>query len=309
MPAIHPQPGMPVSSYLYLNELRVHYRHWNLGDDGQPIVLLHGLASNARIWDLVAPYLVKSKMVPLALDARGHGLTDKLSQGYDIDAMIADLAAFVDSLHLEGPLLVGHSWGANLALEYATRFPFGLLAPSGIVLIDGGMVQLDDSPGASWEETEKRLTPPKLAGFALEDFINRLHGWTADWLPEGEPGEQILNIILGNFEIDDEERIFPHLSFENHMQIVRAMWEFKTYERYPRLHCPVLMLPVRPKEPLSDRDRTFLEAKERGVGRALENISKLQVHWMADSIHDVPLQRPTEVAENILAFARSIAIL
>ena len=298
---------MPASSYLYLNQLRVHYRHWNLGDDGQSVILLHGLASNAHIWDLVAPLLVEAKLVPIAPDARGHGLTDKPDQGYDFPTMIADLSALMDALHQEKPILVGHSWGANLALEYAARFPFGPQASSGIVLIDGGMVQLDDLPGAAWEETEKRLTPPKLAGLPLEEFLSRLRAWTADWLPEGEPGEQILNIILANFEVDDEERISPHLSFENHMQIVRTMWDFKTYERYPRLRCPVLMLPVQPNEPYSERDQAFLEVKRRGVARAQETISKLQIQWMTDSVHDVPLQRPAEVAEQIVAFARSIA--
>jgi len=296
---------MPVSSYLYVNGMRVHYRHWNLGDDGQSIILLHGLASNARIWDLVSPFLVEANLVPIAPDARGHGLTDKSDQGYDFPAMIADLSAFVELLHLEKPILVGHSWGANLALEYAARYPFGLGASSGIVLIDGGMVQLDDQPGATWEETEKRLTPPNLAGLPAEEFLNRLRAWTTGWLPDGEPGEQILNIIIANFEVNDQERISPHLSYENHMQIVRAMWDFKTYERYPRLRCPVLMLPVRPKEPYSDRDQAFLEAKQRGVAKAQKMISRLQVHWMTDSVHDVPLQRPTEVAEQIIAFARS----
>jgi pimeloyl-ACP methyl ester carboxylesterase len=297
---------MATSSYLYLNELRIHYLHWNLGGGGRSLVLLHGLASNARIWELVATYLVDARMTAVAPDARGHGLSDKPSQGYDFNAMIADLAALVDALHLEKPLLVGHSWGANLALEYAARFPFGLLAPSGIVLVDGGMVQLDDSPGVTWEEIKKRLTPPKLAGLSLDEFIDRLRGWNADWLPDGEAGEEILNIILANFAVDEDEHISPRLDFENHMQIVRAMWEFKTYAHYSRLRCPVLMLPVRPKEPLSERDQIFLEAKQRGVARAEESISRLQVDWMKDSIHDVILQRSAEVAERITAFARSI---
>lgn len=45
----------PISSYLLLNGLRFHYLNW--GGLGRPVVLLHGLASNARIWDLVAPRL------------------------------------------------------------------------------------------------------------------------------------------------------------------------------------------------------------------------------------------------------------
>ena len=304
---------MTTSSYLYLNQMRVHYLHWNQIQDGQPVVLLHGLASNARIWELVAPRLVEYGLVPLALDARGHGLSDKPANrpgdepeaDYSFTAVVNDLAAFVDALSLERPLLVGHSWGAAVALEYAARFSFGPRAPASIILVDGGMVQLDDAPGANWESVAQRLAPPRLAGAPLDELIARLKDVNDGWLPDGELGEQIIRIILANFEIDADERITPHLSFESHMQIVHAMWEFKTYERYPRLRCPVLMLPTCPREPHTERERDFLAAKQRGVERATQSIPNLEVHWMADTIHDAPLQRPAELAERIAAFAAS----
>ncbi|MBN1148537.1 MAG: alpha/beta hydrolase [Anaerolineales bacterium] len=301
---------MATSSYLYLNELRFHYLYWGQGQDNRATVLLHGLASNARIWELVAPSLVEHGLAPLALDMRGHGLSDRpgigTEQGYSITAVVDDLAAFIDALHLERPLLVGHSWGGAIALEYAVRFPFGPRAAAGIVLVDGGMTQLDNLPGATWEAVQQRLTPPHLVGAPLDEFVAHLKLWNKDWLPDGELGEQIIRIILANFEIDEDERIAPHLSFESHMQIVRAMWEFKTYERYPRLRCPVLMLPTRPRKPNSEWEREFLAAKERGVAGAMQAISNLQVHWLEDTIHDAPLQRPVALAELIASFARLI---
>ena len=48
------------SSYLLLGDLRAHYLGWNLAGKGRPAVLLHGLASNARIWELAAPFLAES---------------------------------------------------------------------------------------------------------------------------------------------------------------------------------------------------------------------------------------------------------
>src|SRR3990172_1189951 len=98
------------SSYFLLNGLRVHYLHWNLGDAGRPVVLLHGLASNARIWELVAPELVLAGLVPLAPDLRGHGLTDKPDGDYGFETYRRDLLAFLDAAQVERPVLVGHSW-------------------------------------------------------------------------------------------------------------------------------------------------------------------------------------------------------
>ena len=47
------------SSYLYLNDLRVHYLRWEAADREFPVVLLHGLSSSGRIWELVAPHLAE----------------------------------------------------------------------------------------------------------------------------------------------------------------------------------------------------------------------------------------------------------
>ncbi len=292
------------SSYLFLNGLRVHYLRWSPPEGFDPpnlppVVLLHGLASNARIWELTAPYLAEKGFAPLAPDARGHGLTDKPGDGYSFESVSRDLAAFIDTCGLEKPLLVGHSWGGNLALDYAARFPFGPLAPCGIVLVDGGMTELDDTPDATWEKVRERLTPPPLAGMPVDLFVARLKEWNASW----QPSNQVISIILANFEIREDDTIIPHLSLEHHMQIVRAMWEFKTYERYSRLHCPMLMVPARSKEPHTPSEQAFLAAKQRGVEQARQAIPGLKVHWMEDSIHDVPLQHPAELAGLIGEFA------
>ncbi|MEW5872919.1 MAG: alpha/beta hydrolase [Chloroflexota bacterium] len=290
------------SSYLYLNGLRIHYLHWEQ-TGGRPLVLLHGLASNAHIWDLLAPRLLEHSLQPLAPDTRGHGLSDKPDDSYGFDAVVGDLAAFIDSCHLEHPLLVGHSWGGHIILDYAARFPTGPRAPAGLVLVDGGITQLDDAPGATWEEVRQRLTPPRLAGMPLETFLDNLSQWTQNW---GPLSDEIIAIILANFAIDENDVLAPHLTFERHMQIVRALWEFQTYERFPKVRCPALAVLAAGAQPRSPGDQAFLEARQRGLARAQAHMPNLQAHWMADTIHDVPLQRPAELAEMIARFAASL---
>jgi pimeloyl-ACP methyl ester carboxylesterase len=293
------------SSYLLIDDLRVHYLHWNLQDDGRPAVLLHGLASNARIWELVAPHLAQAGLVLLAPDARGHGLTDKPHGNYGFETFSRDLHTFIEIANLEKPLLVGHSWGASLALDYAARFPTGPRAPSGLVLVDGGLTQLDDEPGATWEATRDQLAPPRLAGMPLAEFMQLLENDSAGssgW----KPGEQDIPIILANLEIGEDETIAPHLTFERHMQIVRAMWEFKTYERYRRVRCPVLAVPAAPAQPYSPEQAATQARKERGIERLRQVVERVELRWMADSIHDLPLQRPVELAQAVAGFAASL---
>ena len=289
------------SSYLYLNGLRFHYFRQNADGSGRPIVLHHGLASNARIWEMVTPILAERGHPVYMLDARGHGLSDKPEDGYDIETITDDLAAFIQSCQLERPVLIGHSWGGSIALNYAARFSIGPHASAGIVLVDGGISQLDDA-GASWEEMEQRLTPPRLAGMPLSLFRPRLEAWFAEW----GGSEKAVSITLDNFEIGEDECIYPRLAFEQHMRIVRSIWDFKTYNYFTRLRCPTLMIPARPMEPHSTSEEAFLQAKERGVARAQKIIKNLRVAWLPDTIHDIPLQRPGELAEVVADFTATL---
>jgi pimeloyl-ACP methyl ester carboxylesterase len=286
------------SSYLLLNDIRAHYLRWGSGGNEQPVLLLHGLASNARIWEGVATQLLETGLAPIVPDARGHGLTDKPDGDYGMETFLRDLVAFIDIAHLERPILVGHSWGGTLALEYAARFATGARAPAGLVLVDGGFTQMDQFPGATWELMRERLTPPKLAGTPVESFLSMLDGASQNW----QPDDQAVQAILANFEISSDETIYPRLSFEHHMQILRAIWEFPTYECFERVRCPVLMVPASPPDPLSDDEEAFLKFKRTGLAQAHSWLGDLRVHWMEDTIHDIPLQRPAELASLIIDF-------
>jgi len=294
------------SSFLYLNDLRVHYLRWEAADHEYPVILLHGLSSSARIWELAAPYLAEKGLTCYAPDARGHGFTDKpqdSAENYSFDRVSSDLAAFLETCQLERPLLVGHSWGGMLALNYTAQMRFGALAPRGIVLVDGGITQMDDRGGETWESISLRLAPPRLDCMTVEAFMRMIKRETATW----QPDEGVFPILLADFEVDDQEQISPRLSYDRHMRILRAIWDFKTYSRFSEVRCPVLMVPARPPAPLSEFEQNWVAAKERGVALAQQSMQNLQVTWMEDTIHDIPLQRPVELARLIAEFATRLA--
>ncbi len=196
----------------------------------------------------------------------------------------------------------GTPGGLLLALDYAARFSFGPRAPTGIVLVDGGMTQMDDMPGSTWEQISQRLAPPRLAGMPVENFIAMLGAGNDTWRPD----DQDISIILANFDVSEDETISPHLSFEHHMQILRSMWEYKTYERFARLRCPVLMVPAVPAGTPASEQRAYLEQKERGLQQAQSRIQKLRVQPLKNTIHDIPLQRPGELADLMVNFSQTI---
>jgi pimeloyl-ACP methyl ester carboxylesterase len=265
------------------------------------MVLLHGLASNARIWDLVAPRLGQGRPV-YALDQRGHGLSDKPDDGYDFPTVAGDLRAFVEALQLERPVIVGHSWGASVALVYAAAQPAGPWAPSAIALVDGGTALLRSLPGMTWEEAEARLRPPSLAGMPREKFIERM----AKFMPD--PAlltPQVIEIVLGNFEVLDDDTIRPRLTLARHMAIARALYDLEVEEVLPRVRCPILLAPAAPPEPLDENASQFLALKRRGVARAEKLQPDARTHWFENTVHDVPLHRPEALADVIEDFLKT----
>ncbi len=274
--------------------LRLHVRDWGGGD--RPLLLLHGLASNARIWDLTAPYLVERLRV-LALDQRGHGLSDKPAS-YGFDQVAGDTAALIRELSLERPLVAGHSWGGNVALELAARHPELV---SGIILVDGGFLEISSFDGMSWERVQQLMAPPRLDGIRLEDFLRGARSW---------PGlgefwnDDIKEIVLANFRIGPEGTIHPYLTFENHMKILRSMWKQHPSLLWERVQCPVLMVPAL-RDNADPRSDMWTKGKTEAIAIAQQRLAKSEVVWMEDTIHDVPLQRPRELGSAIVRFAQT----
>jgi pimeloyl-ACP methyl ester carboxylesterase len=87
--------------------------------------LIHGIASSYHNWDDLIPGLVEEGYACYALDLLGHGDSPKpASREYQMEWMYQHFAGWVRSLHLSEPaILIGHSLGGYLALEYARRIP------------------------------------------------------------------------------------------------------------------------------------------------------------------------------------------
>ena len=129
---------------------------------GEPTLLaLHGLASNARWWDLVADRLVPAHRV-IAVDLPGHGLSDRPDTGYDFDTVSRATSRVCSAAlhHPEPVVVVGHSWGATVALSFAVNHPELTL---GVICIDGGAGDLKAYFGPNWAVAEQTMRPPALA--------------------------------------------------------------------------------------------------------------------------------------------------
>ena len=285
-------PEGPRDLTVSLNGMPFHYRDW--GGAGQPIVLLHGLASTCHIWDLVAPYLSRSARV-VALDQRGHGESEKPDQGYDFGTVANDLEGFITDLGLDRPIIVGHSWGGDVALEYAVERPS---RPLGLCFVDGGTIDISARDGWDLEAAKREMAPPDFRGMTLDQLLDRARGRFGDLFSDAQ-GEQI---VAANFEVLDDRTIRARLSRENHMRIIEALWDHHPAEQYPRVVCPVLLMPARQDIDTAANARSSMRNESIAKAEKLLPVSKTV--WLEDSIHDVPLQRPELVASVIADHVR-----
>jgi pimeloyl-ACP methyl ester carboxylesterase len=265
----------------------MHYREW--GGSGRPIVLVHGLASTSHIWDLVAPILSR-RFAVVALDLRGHGETDKPNSGYDFVTVAADVHGFLATVGLSRPALVGHSWGGNVIVELAATHPD---LAGGLFLLDGGTIEISAAQGMTLERARKEMAPPDLSGMKLESLreLARSRDWGFPLTPEIE------EMMLASFEVLEDGTVRVRFRRENHMAVIDAFWGHRPSALYPRITCPVLLMPARGRGDEASED--WRHRKEESVQRAERLLPDSRTVWLEDSVHDAPLQRPELVAKVI----------
>jgi pimeloyl-ACP methyl ester carboxylesterase len=272
---------IPVADQVTLNVLVRGAEHPRV-----PVLLVHGLSSNARLWDGVAERLAAVGHPVAAIDQRGHGQSDKPDAGYDFATLTDDLRAVADELGWHGdraPWLAGQSWGASVVLESAVRHPDGV---QGLVLVDGGTTELRNR-FADWPTCEAALAPPVLTGTPAATFERLIRAQHPDWPESGIAG------TLANVEVLADSTIRPWLSRAHHMTILRKMWDQPLSTLYPDVKAPVLILPA--------EDRTnerWMSGKRDEVARAGAALNRSVTRWIAGD-HDLHAQHPDGVAELI----------
>ena len=274
-------PQQPRDEWINVDSLHFHCRDW--GGSGQPILLLHGLASTCHIWDQVAPILARSFAV-VDMDLRGHGESAKPDHGYDFASVSGDVAGVIRAMNLAKPIVAGHSWGGDVALELAVAYPD---IPGGLCFVDGGMIE-PSTRYQSLDDAREQMAPPDFTGMKFEDFRERLQQRAA------ANGPAFVDMVLANFEVFEDGSFRAKLSRENHLRIVEALWDHHPPALYSKVACPVLIMPARQKDNPDAAARGLLRAET--VAAAGAAIPSSKTVWMEDSIHDVPVQRPELVA-------------
>ncbi|HOZ45322.1 MAG TPA: alpha/beta hydrolase [Candidatus Hydrogenedentes bacterium] len=163
--------------YLDVDGVRIHYTDEG---EGEPVVLIHGLAVNADLnwrWPGLTEALARDYRV-IALDNRGHGLSDAPDDAAQYgEEQVKDVIRILDRLGIEKAHIVGYSMGGFMTLKLAMEYPDRVICavpcaagwveenPENRALLDGLIKDMDEGHG--FAAIEKHLAPPSKRSNAL----------------------------------------------------------------------------------------------------------------------------------------------
>lgn len=135
--------------------------HYSLaaGTGAPPLVFIHSLGTDLRIWDGVVRALGTDRAI-VRYDLRGHGLSDCPPGPYRLGDFAADLRGLLDHLEVRRAVLVGISIGGLIAMEYALQHPDGVRS---LVLADTAS---RIGTAAHWRQRVEAVHRQGLEGFA-----------------------------------------------------------------------------------------------------------------------------------------------
>ena len=103
-------------------ELATHRLYYRQYGSGAPLIFLHGLSFDSRMWQQQFQYF-QEEYLTLGLDFRGHGFSDAPDCQYSLETYVDDVSALMNSLHLPAARMVGLSLGGAVAVEFALEYP------------------------------------------------------------------------------------------------------------------------------------------------------------------------------------------
>lgn len=289
--------NLPTHRYFDLAQQRSHLLDWGGQTNAPTILFLHGLnlTSNAEVWSLVIKQLNLQYRV-LALDLRSHGKTHAPNNGdFSFNGICEDIEEIRRQLNISQLILVGHSWGCDVAMHYAAIYP---TTSGALVLLDGGFVGLNKV--MNWADV-RSMQNPLIDGESEQDLLSRVQYWLGECY-----NEELLKLIYAGIRIEGDATIKPHLSVENFYVIAKEQWQIDAEKLYSLINCPVLLLPCIPKQPHDEFNQQFLAWKRIALAMAQENMTHASIEWLSDCIHDVHLQKPQLIADKIECFVGTL---
>jgi pimeloyl-ACP methyl ester carboxylesterase len=129
--------------------VKIFYKDWGAG---QPIVFSHGWPLSADDWDAQMLFFLHHGYRVIAHDRRGHGRSEQVGTGNDMDHWVTDLAALTEQLGVRDAIHIGHSTGGGEVARYVARHQERVAKAVLVASLTPNMVKTDANPAGQPRE-------------------------------------------------------------------------------------------------------------------------------------------------------------
>ena len=280
---------------------RIHFLDWGGGggpggtSGGPGILLVHGLSNTAWSWTPVARRLRAARRV-VAMDLRGHGLSDAPTEGYDEPTFASDVVAVAEGSGLlaaaaDRVVLAGHGFGAIVAAWAAAEMGERC---AGLVLVDGGWESIEAASGVDVDEFLRGLDePPEVMRSMTAYLADREAFDPGTWDADQEKAARATVVETHAGKVVPSTR--PHALEAS----VRAMFRYDPVQTLAAVIAPVAALVAGPDE-TGARAAALADAS---AARAKAGRSRIQAASFDRVGHNLMRYRPDAVSAAILVVA------
>jgi pimeloyl-ACP methyl ester carboxylesterase len=169
--------------------VEIFYKDWG---SGQPIVFSHGWPLSADDWDAQMMFFLQHGYRVIAHDRRGHGRSEQVGTGNDMEHWVEDLAALTEHLGLRDAVHIGHSTGGGEVARYVARYQDRVAKAVLVASLTPNMYRSEDNPAGQppeWFEAIKDGSLNNRADFFRDVPEGPFYGFN---LPGAERSEGII---------------------------------------------------------------------------------------------------------------------
>jgi pimeloyl-ACP methyl ester carboxylesterase len=278
---------------------RIHFLDWGggagPGDASPGILLVHGLSNTSWSWTPVARRVRAARHV-VAMDLRGHGLSDAPTDGYDPASFAGDVLAVAEGSGLlatadDRVILAGHGFGAIVAAWAAAEI---VDRCAGLVLVDGGWESIEAASGVDVEEFLRGLDePPEVMRSMTAYLADRQAFDPSSWDADQQRAARATVVETHAGKVVPSTR--PHALEAS----VRAMFRYDPLTTLAAVTAPVRAL-------VAGHDETGARAAAlaaASAARAAAGRSRIQAASFDRVGHNLMRYRPEAVSAAILSVA------